>query len=83
MLYSKAGAALEGLVAQHLRVWIAIPGMSQVYITAVEVKSSSRFERGDVRSLCTFQEDYLEAQSMSALAGLRCSTSPDLAISRR
>jgi len=75
MLYSKAGVALEGLVAQHLRAWIAYSrNESSLYywrtksgaevdfviygpngFTAIEVKSSSRVERGDVRSLRTFR----------------------------
>ncbi len=84
-----AGVALEGLVAQHLRAWIAYSrNDSSLYywrtksgaevdfviygpnsFTAIEVKSSSRVERQDVRSLRSFQEDYPESQAILLYGG--------------
>ncbi len=76
------GAALEGLVAQHLRAWNAYRGEPNrlhywrtrggaevdfvIYgpdgFWAIEVKSSERVDRGDLRSLKTFHAEYPEAK---------------------
>lgn len=84
-----AGATLEGLVAQHLRTWIAYSqNESSLYywrtksgsevdfvvygpncFTAIEVKSSSRVKRQDVRSLRAFQADYPEARAILLYGG--------------
>ena len=83
------GAALEGLVAQHLRSWISYSRNDcQLYywrtkagsevdfviygpdnFIAIEVKSSTRVERRDVRSLKAFREDYSEAQTLLLYGG--------------
>lgn len=83
------GAALEGLVAQHLRAWIDYSGRdcdlyfwrtragSEVDFVvygeggfwAIEVKSTGRVRRADLRALRSFREEYAACEPIYLYRG--------------
>jgi predicted AAA+ superfamily ATPase len=83
------GAALEGLIAQHLRAWIdyAASGDTLYYwrtksgvevdfvvygkktFVALEIKNSQHVHDADLKGLCSFGEDYPQAQRMLVYRG--------------
>lgn len=83
------GAALEGVVMQHVRAWNAYRGTpNEIYywrtrsgvevdivvygvdgLWAIEVKNSNQVHPADLRGLCTFKQDYPEAQCLLLYRG--------------